>query len=701
MIEQQKARKVVAVAGISFLLSLTLSFSGILDRFEWKAYDLFSSLFNPSGPQEEIVIVKVDQPSIDKASSELSIQWPWPRQVYAPLVKYLSEADAVFMDILFTEPSSYGAEDDRVFAEAVTKASNVYLPVFLTNNERALDEKDREFIRRISVKAAIMADISFRSAIPPIDPLLNAVRGSGNPAIEPDRDGIYRRVPLFFRMGEETIPNFVLPYLLNTGVMKIRDERAFIGTREVPLRDGRLLLRFFRTREPFESISAINVLQSSVESSAGAEPLISKDYFKGKKVFVGLTAAGLYDLKPTPVSSIATGVSIHATALENLMHRNFLLPLHPAFPVSFMLFICVLISSVVLRHHSVGVNIALFLGMLALTLSAPAALFASSLYLDIISPSAALFVSFIIATVYSYATEGKERRFVRRAFSQYMDQTLVDYVLKNPSVIRPGGRRRRVTVFFADIAGFTTIAEQLPAEETAKILHTILNAFTEVIIQHKGVIDKYIGDAIMAFWGAPLDTEQDEINACRAALRCMDSLDGINRTFVKDSLQPISMRIGIHSGDAIVGNLGSDRLFDYTAVGDTVNLASRLESVNKLFRTKIIISGETRAKTGNLFLMRELGKIEVKGKSLPAAIYELAAEMESAGEGQRALTDRFHQGLSLFHERRFTEAADIFHALAQEYPDDGPSRHYLSWCRELLAAPELTEGWDIIKMTVK
>jgi adenylate cyclase len=236
-----------------------------------------------------------------------------------------------------------------------------------------------------------------------------------------------------------------------------------------------------------------------------------------------------------------------------------------------------------------------------------------------------------LAAVYSYAVEGKERRFIKKTFLQYMDKNIVEYILRNPGLIKPGGQRRRVTVFFADIAGFTSMAEKMSAEDTARILHAVLNSLTEVIIRNQGVIDKYIGDSIMAFWGAPINTGKDEIHTCYAAVQCMESLKEINRKFREDGLPEIAIRIGIHSGEAIVGNLGSDRLFDYTVVGDTVNIVSRLDSTNKLFKTHIIVSAEVAQRADNLFFMRELGLTEVKGKTVPVRIFELVAEREKVG----------------------------------------------------------------------
>jgi len=699
-LEHKEIRRAVILSAVSFAISLILYLSGLLNVFELKAFDLFSKLLNPEKSKGDIVIVKVDQQSIDNLSKE-GINWPWPRQMYAPMLEYMSEADAVFIDILYTEPSSYGEDDDRIFAKAMRDASNVYLALFLTNKKKSLSDKDKEFVNRIAIKDKVSPGIAFNSAITPIDILKTAAKGAGNVTIPPDEDGVYRKIPLIFQMGDYTIPHFVLNYLIQKEIVTVKDGSIYTSGTSIPFFHGKMALRYYRENNPFPLISAVDVIKSYLDSSESKEPLIKKEYFKGKKVFVGLTAAGLYDLKPTSISSISTGVMIHAATIDNILNKSFFRPVAGVHVILFMLLICIFISYAVLRQYSIYVNLSIFFLSLALTLFIPAMLFKSDYYMHILYPSASLIISFLTVTVYSYATEGKERRFVRRAFSQYMDETIVDYILKNPDVIKPGGRRKRVTVFFTDIAGFTTISESLPVEETAKILHTVLNEFTEVIIKDRGVIDKYIGDAIMAFWGAPLDTERDEINACYAALHCMEALSEINRRFKAEGISEINMRVGINSGDAIVGNLGSDRLFDYTVVGDTVNLASRLEAVNKVFRTKIIISESTLEKTGNIFFTRDMGLIEVKGKTKPVRIFELVAENEKMEENKKEAVRLYNQGLELFKNSRFADARDIFEGIIKRFPDDGPADFYKKRCMQAIENGQLTERWDIVKLTEK
>ncbi|MBI5641287.1 MAG: adenylate/guanylate cyclase domain-containing protein [Nitrospirae bacterium] len=700
-LNKNHSAKIVILSLVSFAISLIVFASGSLRGFELKAYDLFSRKLNPSYTSNDIIIIKIDQESLDRLH-EQGINWPWPRQVYAPIIEYLSEADAVFMDILFLEPSFYGEEDDRILADAIKKTSNVYLALSLTNKKDGLSDSDRDFFERSAAKKkGWKSRFSYKSANMPLDIFLQAVKGTGNVTIFPDSDGVYRGLPVFFQVaGEYAIPSLVMSYFSQAGVKTDQEGKLNLMASEFP-GDQMVMLRFSGHQEPFKSISAADILKAYVDAGSSGEASAAREYFKGKKVFIGMTAAGLYDLKPTPVSDVSTGVHIHATALENLEHRNYIRPLSNAFVLIFMICICTFTCYFVIRVHSFMANLSVFITTLAITIGVPALLFASTHYMHIIYPTLSLVTSFIISVAYSYATEGKERRFIKMAFSQYMDGKLVDYILKNPLLIKPGGHRRRVTVFFADIAGFTSLAEKIPAEETAGILYEVLSSFTAIIIRNGGVIDKYIGDCIMAFWGAPLDTEKDEINACYSALECLAALDDINKRFRAEGRTEIAIRIGIHSGEAIVGNLGSDRLFDYTAVGDTVNLTSRLESANKMFGTGIIISEETLRETEGLFLTRELGMVEVKGKSVPVRIVELVSEQGRVSVDKKRIIELFHRGFDLFSRKHCAEALDIFEEILQMQPDDGPSDFYRRRCEFLLLNPQLTDGLNIIKMSEK
>ncbi|MGH7806475.1 MAG: CHASE2 domain-containing protein [Thermodesulfobacteriota bacterium] len=681
-------------------MSLLILLSHVLGLFELKAYDLFSRYLNPARPSGGIVIVEVDQQSID-ALSEQGISWPWPRQMYAPIVEYLSEADAVFMDILFTEPSSYGQEDDLILAEAFKKASNVYLPVFLSQKRGAISAQDEEFIKNISIKDAISQAPSFNSAITPIDVFKSSIAGSGNVTISPDEDGVYRRVPLLFGLNQYVVPNLVLSHVVRKDMAQIIQNSVYVGDTKVPLTDGKLLLRYYTQDNPFAVFSASQIINSYLDSNASTTPAVRRDFFKGRIVFVGFTAAGLYDLKPTSISSISAGVLIHATTLENILNGNFIKSVSVIFVIVFMLLICLIVSSSVLRSHSLVLNLSFFIVSLLTIVMLLAALFKASLYMNIIAPISSLVISFLISVAYSYATEGRQRLFLKATFSQYMDKKIADYIMENPSLIKPGGKVRRVTVFFADLAGFTSFAEIISPEKVATVLHRVLNALTEVLIGNQGVIDKYIGDSIMSFWGAPFDTDKDEINACRSAIECLEALREINIELMGEGLPELRIRIGIHSGHAIAGNIGSDRLFHYTVIGDTVNLASRLESANKFFKTSIIISEDTLKETGNSFFTRELGSIAVKGKLQPVKVFELMDEEQAADPNKRELVSLYRRGMDFYKGRKWHEAAEVFMEILKNYPDDGPSQFYRDRCEYILSNSHLTQDWDVIKFTEK
>ena len=685
--------RIALISSVSLLLA-ALTLTPLFATFELKAYDLLSRICNQEQGHPDIVIVQVDQSSLDSLAAE-GVTWPWPRQVYAPLFERLAQADAVFVDINFSEPSSYGNEDDLILAEAIKKTGNVTLPVFATANKRGLDDAGRALLERIAVKAVNPPSLSQPFAITPIAPLAAAAHGGGNVMIKPDRDGVYRRLPLLYRATDRILPYFVLGYLLEQHAISVGQGVLQRGGIPLPLDDGALLVRFPRGAHPYKTVSAVDLI-----SEAGAERYPA-GYFKGKKVFLGLTAAGLYDLKATAVSAVSSGVSVHAATLDALLHGAFLQRLPDGVTLLFMALIVALVCGFVLTHTSILANLMLLLPVAAAAFGLPALLFTEGWYLPLIPPLAAVLSSFAVASIYSYATEGRERRFVRRAFSQYMDETIVAHLLKNPELIKPGGQRRRVTVFFADIAGFTTISEQFPPEDTALMLHDVLNVVSEEVIQHHGVIDKYIGDCVMAFWGAPLESPDAAGNACHAALASLEALERVNLDFKERGLGRISMRVGLHSGDAIVGNLGSDRLFDYTVIGDTVNLASRLESANKYFSTRIMISEQTLLEAGDGFVVRELGLIAVKGKQQAVRIYELLAEQASAPAELLSWAGEYRRAMELFHSRQWQAAGQLFEELLAQRPQDYPATRYRDWCRDCLQTLPLTDDWNVIHMTDK
>jgi adenylate cyclase len=693
--------KILMLTVISAAVGIGIYLAGFLNLFELKAFDTYSRQFNPSESHDKVVMVEVDQQSIDAFSEQLSINWPWPRQIYAPILEYLSEAEAVFIDILFTEPSSYGHEDDLIMAGAVENASNVYLALFLTNQEKQLDEEDEAFLRRIALEDAIEADINFNSAIPPIGELERAVKGAGNVTISPDEDGVYRKVPLVFQLREHTIPHFIIGHLVEKDLIKIRENKIWLRDKALPLHDNKLLLRFYTNRDPFEVFSAADILNYYLQADSSTESEVPKSYFKGKYVFIGLTAAGLYDLKPTAVSSVSTGVMVHATALDNIINQTYITHVAKGYVIVFILIICFIVSFMVLKSYSIIINSSLFIVLLVVSVAVPAVMFRNTLYMDITPPAISLIISFVIAAVYSYATEGKKRKEVKNAFQHYVSPAVVDNILKEMEKLKLGGEKKELTALFSDIRGFTSISEGLDPEDLVKFLNEYFTVMTRIILNYQGTLDKFIGDAIMAFYGAPLEQKDHAVRACRTAVDMIQSLRELQADWEARKLPYIDIGIGLNSGDMTVGNMGSDERFDYTIMGDNVNLASRLEGINKVYGTNIVISQYTHELIKeDSFFIRELDSVRVKGKKEPVTIYELISYGLPEKNTQDAI-ELFKQGLGAYKQQNWDKAISILKEALSLKPDDKPSGLYIKRSEEYIINPPPGDWDGVYVMTTK
>lgn len=696
-------RKVIVLWAICCTLSLLALGTELLDPAEWRAFDRYSRLINPVTAPDNLVIIEIDQQSIEAASQQF-VYWPWPRQTYSDILNHLAEADAVFIDLFFLESSSYGVDDDSRFAEGIRSAGNVFLPVRLSNEKKSagISTAEIEFLRtKTFLPASPISGPAFDSVDLPIPPLRKSVAGAGNATVRPDHDGIFRRIPLTASIGDIQVPQFIVSQLLHSGKLTVRNGQFFAGEIPVPLVQGEALLRYYREVRPFTTIPILELFNAFYAEKAGSETKYPRSFFRGKTVFIGPTAGGLYDQKPTPIAPVSSGILINATLHANLSTGSLFKPAHPLLTVTLIAILTLAMAFIIVRTTSLTINLIGFCLLVVSGFCIAAFCFAQGTYLPIMYGPAAVTLTFLIGAVNSYATEGKQRREIKKTFTKYMDKTLVEHVLKNPHLMHPGGERYLVTVFFSDMAGFTTLSEKLDPQALALVLHRAHTVFTRVIINHGGVIDKYIGDAVMAFWGAPLRKEDDEVRACSAALECIKALAALNQDLQQEGLSPIAIRIGMHTGDAIVGNMGSEQVFDFTAVGDTVNLASRLEGANKYFGTTIMASEETISRTGETFITRELGMIAVKGKTVPVKILELLGTTADASPELMERCTSYASACRFLRERKIVEAEQEFSALADRFPQDGAARFHRDRCRKLLHQGELTDDPFHITMTDK
>jgi len=699
-----------ALGLLAWLIVLVFYFTQTLEPFELKAYDRLCQMGLAGGrAPSEIVLVTVDQGSLD-AAQKAGVNWPWPRQMYAPLVQYmtLAGARAVAFDILYTEPSAYGVEDDGIMAEALRENGHVQLALFLSQETRP----PRPWEDHVLKKAGLpLEDRSGRppvlssSMVPPIRILAEGARGFGNVKISPDPDGTYRRVPLAFRYGDLWVPSLGLAVFRHTqeGEGAVLEEKALkLDSIDVPLdANGDFLVTFYAAGDEYPRYSAFNVIQSFVARQEGATPLYPPEAFKDKIIFVGFTAPGLFDLKSTPVSSIYPGMAIHATVVANLLQKDFRVRISR--PVVFAFAAAVAILT--------GITVMLASGYVQLLLTALlytgaliafiAVAFRQAVWVDAVMMLMSLGFAFAVSTAFSYATEGRQKRQIKQAFSHYMSDLLIQDLLKNPEKLSLGGERKVLTVFFSDLAGFTSLSEKLNPEEVVTLLNRYLTAMTDIILASGGIIDKYEGDAIMAFWGAPLPQENHAVRACHAAIDNQRRLVALREEFAQVGLPPVHARIGINTGEMIIGNMGSSQRFDFTVIGDQVNLASRLEGAGKEYGTSIIISEETYRQAREHIEVRELDRLQVKGREKPVRIFELLARKGAMEEGLTEAMSVFSKGLEHYRNRRWAEAMTAFRRVQELKPDDGPSMTFIRRCEIFLKEPP-PEDWDgVFRLTKK
>jgi adenylate cyclase len=696
-------KSTAAVGLILATIILSLFITRVFQPFRLKTLDLFFRHVPLPAASPDVVVVTVDQPDLDFFKNE-GVTWPWPRQVYAPLIDYChrAEAKAVIFDILFTEASSYGPDDDQRLAQAIAAAGNVALPFFLSREAKPPNPSESELLHRagLAIPGPPPRDqTTYRAVVTPIPPLFKAAGALGNVESSPDPDGIYRRVPLVVPFMDKWLPTLgfaAFHRFSNPGALSFRPNALVVGNTSIPLdQAGRFLLRYRGPSRSHKRFSAANVIASESRLQHGLPPVYPLKDFAGKWVLVGLTAPGLLDLKACPVSAIYPGVEVHATLLDNLLRGDFLRTVPWWVSAASIVVLTTSMVLAVLYFSSLVVTLAVFTGLVLIYLTLSVAAFWAGWWADPVLPGVPLVLSFTLAAAFSYATEGRQKLYIRRMFGQYMSGAVIDHLLEHPEKLQLGGERRRVTLFFSDLAGFTTISERLSPETVVGLLNDYLSSMTEIILAEAGTVDKFEGDAIMAFWGAPLDQPDQARRACRAALRQQAALIELNRQFSGLELPPLSMRIGLHTGDAIVGNLGSEKRFDYTVIGDTVNLASRLEGVNKFYGSHVMASEVTVAACNGGVEFRELDLVAVKGKEQAVRVFEvLGLTGELAPEVIRQRQD-FAEALDSYRQGRFPEAQARFAAILAENPADGPARTFLARCIKFQAAPP-PDPWDTV-----
>jgi adenylate cyclase len=678
---------VIALAGAG----LRLAAPRWLELLELKALDTRFILRGARVPDEAIVIVGIDERSLARYG-----RWPWPRNRLAELVDRLTAYDVrtIAFDAFFSEPDP---TNDAAFAAAIKSSGRVVLGEAFDDLDTHTDTAP--FFRELNVKdltghglESLQEAGAFRGWIPSLE---SAAADTGHVNFLEDMDGGYRRVPLAMRMADSVAPALsvaALRHFLGKGGALLTlggpgKTSLVVGGESLPIDDeGQLRVDFVGPPDAVPTVSALDVLERRAPGAA----------LKGKLVLVAATAIG-FDSRPTPFTGAAPGVTIHASVIDNLLRGRGLVRPTWFVPIEALVTFALGVATGLLVSWRALPGAAGALSLYAIYLAATQLAFAfQGIVASVVYPYGTVIVATLAGLFHQYFFEARARRARERQLSHYVGSEVAELLARAPERLALGGETREISILFSDIRGFSTITERLSAHDLAGLLTEHLGAQTDVVFRHKGFLDKYIGDAVMAFWNAPNDVTDHARCACLAALDIVAAMPALQNKWEARGWPHVDIGVGIDTGEAVVGNFGSSlsERFNYTAISDHVNTASRLEGLNKVYGSRILISEETRKQIGDEFVCRELDVVRVKGKTQPVLVYELLARRDMDGGGKWThLAGAFTQAFMAYRRRRFGDAITALQAVRTMHPEDHAIDRFIERCRALMKDPPAPD-WD-------
>lgn len=730
----------VVIFTVLTVVGLTAYAIGVpfLDLMELKTRDLRFQSRGRINPAGEIVLAVVDEKSIAREG-----KWLWPRSKFADLVQKLSAAGVriIAFDIGFLEADSgqiieiistiqkqvrqtdpadrlldafldnlkIESDQDRRLARAIAgSSSTIVLGYFFQMNQADAPQLEKNELNQhqqnihhskynLEHYSSLEArHVPLFQAVYPqsnIAELSRAAAYSGYFNMLPDRDGVVRWLPAVIQFNETLYAPLSLatvaaylqqPLAVNIDDYGVREIR--IGPTRIPTdEEGRILVNYRGEEKTFPHMPITDILSGNVSS----------DRLRDKIVLVGATAVGIYDLRVTPFGEIFPGLEIHANLIDSVLAEDFLhRPKWAAIFDLLAILVAGLCMGLALPRVSVipglAAMLAIFLGYI---------LFCQYLFthhglvLNIVYPLSVLLLVYLSITAQRYFAETKQKRFIKNAFSTYLAPSVVKQLIESPESLELGGEERDITAFFSDVQGFTSISETLTPTQLVELLNEFLTEMTDIILQNEGTVDKFEGDAIIAFFGAPNLLSDHATRACRAAAQMQNRLDELRHKWESKARPPLKMRIGMNSGPAVVGNMGSASRMDYTMMGDMVNTAARLEGVNKIYGTYTLIGETTFRKAGDRFTCRQIDSIRVVGRREPLTIYELLASADTIGDHLRQKLVEYERGLHAYRQCKWNQAVDSFRRVLEIDPADGPSGTMLSRCLAFKNDPP-ADNWD-------
>lgn len=627
--------RVVAVLSVCIAsVFVALGFTGPWKQFELKGFDALTVVHSPDRSSLPITIVAIDEPSF----KQIGRQWPWPRSLHAKVIDQLVKSGALVIafDVLLSEAST--EVEDRALADSISRAGNVVIASDLVYQESAYA---RQWLR-----------------VDPLPEFTAAGANNGFAVVNLDPDLVVRRIP----EGADVFWRAI--------VRRVDDRQPGLLSMDPP--GAGAMIRYDGRDRTFPYVSYYQVLQGDTH--------LPPEAFKDQIVIVGRDikattdqGSAQSDLFATPFTSrtgwLTPGAEIHANILETALRGDAIMPA-PASWNGLLVLLVTAVCTLLMRRWRPFAGGAVIIVMIATLAGLATLLFTRmNLWIPVFAAMCSSLAVYLSFGAMAFLTESRRRAEMRRAFSLYVSPEVVDHVLAHPEKLKLGGERREITCFFSDLEGFTSITEQIGAEQVARVLNMHFTRATAIIKLHGGTVNRFIGDAIMALWGAPLDDPQQAAHAVRAACEIQEDMKALQVLLALEGLPRINMRIGIHSCVAVIGNLGSSDRFDYTAIGDGVNLAARLEGVNKLYRTGILVSGETVAKLEGAIPMRLVDRVIVKGKSEPVDIYTPCPDPTLKELSERAV--------AAYRARRWEESQALWRDILVREPADSVAALYV------------------------
>ena len=738
------------VIGIGILLVMVLGYwinPPATHRLEMLFQDAHFQIRGPLQAGPEIVIAAIDEKSIDELG-----RWPWPRKVMAQLVEKLvaHQVKVIAFDVVFSSPDDSSgkqnliqikeqlkakmgdeplvnsvlnpliedSDNDAQFAAALQQSKRSVLGYYFYFKQDGLehlsDKELQSYLQNIKstqfngfIKSSGEIDLSamdFKTGIAvesSISMLSKNSRSAGYLNFDTETDGTLRKLPLIVKYKDKaTDKDYFFPplsmrilerYLEGSLIVRVGElgaEKVILDATdpiEIPINNsGELLVNFLGSRGTFPYISITDLLHDRQNA-------IPQGSLKDKIVIIGATATALGDIKVTPFDPLYPGVEIQATVIDNVLHNNLLSK--PdwilTFDLIYLIFLGIFLTLIYSRMKPV-------LGVMTCALVAAAQfgfsqwIFVSKgLWVTDVFPIFENIFIFSSLTIYGYLTEKKERHFIENTFGKYMSPKVVDKLLEDPTGLKLGGEEKELTAFFTDLGGFTTFSEQLSAEELVNLLNEYLSEMTEILLKHEGTLDKYDGDAIKAFFGAPVYFEDHAKRACWVAVEMQEKL-----ATLREKRPELSMRIGVNTGMMVVGNMGSKNRMNYGMNGDSVNLAARLEGANKEYGTLILISESTYEQAREFIEAREIDYVRVVGRTNPTRIYELLGKKGFVDSPVLKILPLYNEGLKFYKESKWEKSISYFEKALEKYPKDGPSLTLLKRCQSFQKDSKMEKNWD-------